>query len=231
MSGLEQNLAYEPKDFSCMNNPETIFFTASTAVFSQIASFLPRLIGATSLFVIGVILANWAKKITTKLVTAVNLHHLVKNTGIEKFLKQAELPHAAEEFIGQTVRWIIILIFFIATMNLLGLTAVSEVLTSILAYVPNVIGAILILALGILVAGFLESMVKGAMTELDGKIARLLGKITSYTIMVFSILAAVSQLKIAEQFIHILFTGVVAMLALGLGLAIGLCAKDTVSEI
>lgn len=214
-----------------MDNLQTIFITAATTVLGQIASFLPRLLGASALFIIGVILANWAKKITTKIVTAVNLQHLVKNTGVEKFLKQAELPHAVEEFLGQTVRWIIILIFFITTMNLLGLTAVSQVLSSILAYIPNVIGAILILALGILVAGLLESMVKGALTELDGKIARLLGKVTSYTIVVFAILAAISQLKIAEQFIHTLFAGVVAMLALGIGLAIGLGAKDTVSEI
>ncbi len=214
-----------------MNNLQTIFFTATTTVLGQIAIFLPRLIGATLLFILGVILASWAKTITTKIVTAVNLHHLLKNTGVEKFLLQAELPHAVEEFLGQAVRWIIILIFFIATMNLLELTAVSQVLTSILAYVPNVIGAILILALGILVAGFLESVVKGAFTEMDGKVARLLGKITSYTIMVFSILAAISQLRIAEQFIHILFTGVVATLTLGLGLSIGLGAKDTVGDI
>lgn len=214
-----------------MNNLETVFLGAAATVLGQIAAFLPHLLGAIVLFAIGAVIANWAKKITTKIVTAVNLQRVFKNTGVEKFLKQAELPHAVEEFLGQVVKWVIILIFFIATMNLLGLTAVSEVLGSILAYVPNVIGAILILALGILVAGFLESVVKGALTEVNGKMARLLGKITSYTIMVFAILAAIAQLRIAEQFIQILFTGVVATLALGLGLAIGLGAKDTVSAV
>lgn len=214
-----------------MDNLQTILLTAAATVLGQIASFLPRLLGAILLFSLGLLLAGWAKRLTAKIITKSNLHKLLKNTAVEKFLLQAELPHGLEEVLGQLIRWIVILIFFISTTNILGLNAVSEMLRTILAYIPNVIGAILVLAVGVLLAGFLESLVKGALTEFDGKLARLLGKITSYTIVVFAILAALSQLKIAEQFIHTLFSGVVAALALGVGLAIGLGAKDTVNTL
>lgn len=213
-----------------MNNLDTIFITAAASVLGQIANFLPKIIGALIIFWLGLLVANWAKKLVVQLLTAIDLNKLLKNTGIHQFLARAEIPHALEEIIGQLVRWTIILIFFITTMNLLGLQAVSTTLAVILGYIPNVIAAIFILMLGILVAGLLEGVVKGALLEFDAKMGRMLGKVTSYTIMVFSILAALSQLKIAEQFIHTLFTGVVATLALGLGLAIGLGAKDTVSD-
>ncbi len=57
-----------------------------------------------------------------------------------------------------------------------------------------------------------------------------MAKTSSYIIVVFSLLAALSQLKIAEHFVNVLFTGFVAMLALGLGLSIGLGSKDLVNQ-
>jgi len=213
-----------------MNNAQSIFTTAASSVLSQIANALPVVFGALAIFVVGIFVSNWAKKITVVFLRTIKLDKLFKDTGIKKFLKKSQLPHGLEELLGQVIRWILLLIFFIATVNVLGLTSVSEVLVQILAYVPNVISATLILALGIFLAGILEGMVKGAMSSVSGRAARTLGKITSYTIVIFASLAAISELKIAEQFIQTLFTGVVATLTLALGLALGLGSKDTVSK-
>ena len=214
-----------------MNSIQEVLFSASANVLGQIVSFLPRLIGAVIIFFVGITLSKWGRRITEVFVKNVKLEKLLKNTGVEKFLKKAQLPHGIERLLGQLVRWIILLIVFTATMNLLGLTAVSEILGKILGYVPSVLAATLILAIGILIAGVLEGVVKGAVASFNGKAARLLGKITSYTIMLFAILAAISELKIAQQFIQTLFTGFVAILVLSLGLSIGLGSKDTVAKI
>lgn len=213
-----------------MNQVQTILLRATNAVLGQLAAFLPVFLGALVTFLIGLLLANWARRLTVAIVRAARVDSVLKNTGIQQFLKKSQLSQGVEEFIGQLVRWVILLIFFIATMNLLGLTTVSQVLGQILGYVPSVVSATLIVAIGVFVAGLLEGVVKGALTDFNRQTARLLGKVTSYTIMVFSILAAVSELRIAAAFIQTLFTGFVAMLALGFGLAIGLGSKDTVAK-
>ncbi|MBI2009591.1 MAG: hypothetical protein HYS86_00280 [Candidatus Chisholmbacteria bacterium] len=213
-----------------MESTQSIVFSAGSSVLQELANFVPSLLWALVIFLVGLILSNWAAKLTVSFLQTIRLEKLLQNTGVEKFLKQAEIPHTIEKIIGQIVRWIILLIFVIATLNQLGLTAVSEVLKNILSYIPNVVSAVVIIALGIIIAGVLEGMVKGAVSNVNPKVARLLGKVTSYTIMVFVTLAAIAELNIASEFIQAIFFGVVGALSLGFGLALGLGSKDIVAK-
>lgn len=193
--------------------------------------FLPNLLAAIAVFLIGWIVAGWCKTVTIKLLDIVRLSSLLKNTGIQQFLKKADLTEKVEVALGSVIKWLITLIFFIASVNILGLSTVSLVLESILKYVPNVISAALILTLGVLISGLVEKLIKGAIGSVDAKSGRLVGKIASYTIVIFSALAAISELQIAQTLINTIFTGFIAMLAIGLGLSIGLGSKDLVSRI
>ncbi|MEK7063930.1 MAG: hypothetical protein AAB939_00420, partial [Patescibacteria group bacterium] len=126
---------------------------------------------------------------------------------------------------------IVILIFAVAAINLLGLNTVTQVLNGLLSYIPNILAAVFILGAGVVLAGFLEKVVKGSLGSLDLKLSRLMAKATSYLIVVFATLAAISQLGIAKNFIDTLFVGFVGMLALALGLSLGLGSKDLVKSI
>lgn len=212
-------------------NFSTALVNAWNDVMLQLSVFLPSLIAAVGVFLIGWIVAGWLRSFTIRLLEAVRLSTLLKGTGVQQFLRKAELTDQVEEVIGAIVRWLIVLVFFIAAVNILGLPTVSQVLESILAYVPNVISAALILTVGVLISGAVESLVKGALGSIDVKAGRVFGKVASYTIVVFASLAAIAELKIAQAFINTLFTGFVAMMAIGLGLAIGLGAKDLVARV
>jgi small-conductance mechanosensitive channel len=117
------------------------------------------------------------------------------------------------------------------TVAPLGLEPLSQVLDTLLAYIPHVFSAVLVLFFGMLLAGVAESLVKGAIRSIDGKASRLLGKVTSYLVITIAVLAAVSELGIASEFIMVLFVGFVTMISLGMALAIGLGGKDVVSRI
>lgn len=212
-------------------SPQEAIIVASTSVVTSMLHFIPILFAAVLIFVIGLFLARLVKLIVKKILETIKLSTLVKDTGVNTFLKKADITKNVEEVIGEVARWLVILIFSIATVNILGLVTVSEFLTNILGYIPRVISAALILTVGVLVAGWVESLVKGAVGTFSVSTGRLLGKVSSYTIVIFTILAAISELGIAEQFINILFIGFIAMVALALGLSIGLGAKDVVSEV
>jgi len=204
---------------------------ASERVLASIASFLPDLLGAIIVFLIGLVLAKWTKKLVVKLLDTLRLSAAVKKSGFEKFLKKAEVKLRTEEIIGGIVKWLVILIFSVASINILGLSTVSIVLERVLGYIPRVISAVLILTIGVLLAGLVESFLKGALGQIDVKTSRLFGKIGSYLVVIFAALAAINELGIAQSLINTLFMGFIAMLALGLGLAIGLGAKDLVAKI
>lgn len=215
-------------NFSLM---QTAITTAATNVAINIFNFLPTLIGAILILVIGVIVANWIKRVVKKLLELVKINKLIQNSGVQDFFEQADVQGKAEEGISEVFRWLVLLVFFIAAMNVVGLGAVSSLLTNVLQYVPRVISASLVLAAGILVAGWVERVIKGAVGSLGAATGRLLGKIGSWTIVIFVALAAISELGIAAYFINTMFIGVVAMLSLGFGLAFGLGAKDIVGQV
>lgn len=210
---------------------QNAFLTVGGNVLASVISFLPNLLGALAVFLVGLVLAGWLKAVVIKLFSLIQLSALVKKSGFNQFLEKAEVKLKLEEILGGTVKWLVIFVFSVTAINILGLTTVSDVLTGVLAYIPRVISAVLVLTVGVLLAGLVEGLIKGALGQIDVKASRLLGKIGSWLIVVFAALAAINELGIAQSLINALFIGFVAMLALGFGLAIGLGAKDLVSEV
>ena len=210
---------------------QTALISTSSSILTSFGLFLPNLLGAIFIFFFGLILSRWLRSLVVNIFASLNITKLFSDTAFSKFLEKADLTAKVEIVFGELIRLITLLIFFIAAINLLGLTTVTQVLNRILSYLPNVFAAVLVLALGTLIAGLSEKLVKGSLGTVDVKTARLLAKFSSYVIIIFTILAAMSQLNIAATFVNTLFTGFVAMLALGLGLSLGLGSKDLVRQI
>ncbi len=183
------------------------------------------------MLLLGAAVAKLFKRLIVKLLEALMVSKMVKNTPIDHFLTNAEVGQKVEEVIGSIVYWLIMLIVIHTSVSLLGLVAISEVLNRVLNYIPNVLSAILVLFFGLLLAGVVESVVKASIKSIDGKASRLLGKIASYMVMSISVLVGVSELGIAREFIMILFVGFVAMFSIGFGLALGLGGKDLISKL
>lgn len=213
------------------NNLLNSLSTVSTGIGYTLFAALPSLLGGLLVFVLGVIIGNLAQKAVVRALQAIHFEDLVKDTKFRDFLHRAELTEKVEVMLGTAVKWLILTIFFIAATNIWGLTTVSTLLLGIFGYLPNIISAVIVLAIGVLLAGIVESMVKAGLASIDLRTARLMGKIASYLVVTIAILAAFSELRIARDFINILFIGFVAMLSLGFGLAIGLGAKDLVSKL
>ena len=214
-----------------LNSLQSAITNSAGEITRQLLAFLPVLFAALVIVVIGFILGRWFKAIVTKTLEVLQLSTLTKNTAIATFIKQSDTKQKIESLVGEIVRWLTIAVFFIAAINVVGLVTVSQFLSQILMYISRVISAMLVLAAGALIGGWVESLVKGAVGTASVATGRLLGKIAGYTVIIFAILAAISELGIAERFINTLFIGFVAMLALGLGLAFGLGAKDVVKTI
>lgn len=215
---------------STISNWQEAVWVAAANIFTQFFNFLPSLFGALLIFVVGLILAKWAKAIIVKVLAAVKLDKVLRKIGLEPFLSQADIKLKAEVIVGEIARWLIIIVFFMAGVNVLGLTTVGSVLASVLGFVPSIVSAILILTIGVLLAGLVEGLIKGAVNQIDPKTGRLLSKVASYLVVIVAALAAINELGIAQSLINILFMGIITTLALGIGLAIGLGAKDLVSK-
>lgn len=195
------------------------------------AGFLPTIVGATLILIVGIVLANWAKKLVSKIAVATKISQLTKNPAIHDFFENAQVTTKFENILGETAKWLILLYFIINASNYIGLTAVSHLLSGFFTIIPNLVAALIILFLGVVLSGFLEKLVKGSLGASDPSLSRFVGRVVSYTTMTIFILAALSQLGIASFFIQMTYVGFILTLVVALGLGLGLGSKDLFKKI
>jgi hypothetical protein len=189
------------------------------------------LFGAIVVFAIGLILAYWAKRLIVEVLRIAQVERLSKSAGVESYLQKADIRMSFIELLGTLVEWIVILVFFIAVVEILGLSIVSQVLFNVLAYIPNVIAAMLIFAAGYIVGGLVDGLVRGALASIDHDVAKPLGRLARWLIIVVAFFAAIDQLQIARGLIATFFQGLTYTVVLVVGLSVGLGAKDLVSKV
>jgi hypothetical protein len=124
------------------------------------------------------------------------------------------------------VKWFIIVVFLIASFDVLGLTQVTLFLREVVNYLPQVIVAVLILMVAIVVANAMHRIVVASSRAANIKSAEFLGRVTKWAIWIFAILTALFNLGIAPALIQTVVTAIFAGAALALGLAFGLGGKD-----
>lgn len=194
-------------------------------VWSSVASFLPLFLGAVVVFIIGWVVAVSLGKIVEQLVRALHVDSLLAKLEVEQAMERAGWKLNTGAFVGGLVRWFLIVVFLLASANILGLTQVSDFLKDVLLYIPNVVVAALILIIAALVAETVEHLVRGS-AQAAGHRGSLVGVVARWSIWVFAFVAVLLQLGIAATLIQTVITGLVASLALAFGLAFGLGGKD-----
>lgn len=200
-------------------------------VWVSFLGYIPSILGAIVIFAVGLILAFWAKRLVVEFLKLVRFEKLTKTAGVERYLKKADIKLSFVDLLGTIVEWIVILIFFLAVVDILGLSAVSAVLATVLGYVPNVIAAALIIAAGYIIAGVVEGLVRGALVSVNHDIAKPTSKFARWIIMIVAVFAAIDQLQIAQGLIATFFQGLTYTIVLVVGLSVGLGAKDLIARV
>ena len=194
-------------------------------------AFIPNLIGAIIVFLIGWFVALGIGKLVAEILTRIRLNQFFERAGWKTALEKAELKVNPSEFIGAIVKWILVIVFLLVAVEILGLVEFAGFLKSILAYLPNVIVAVLILVVTVIVVDIVEKIVRAAVEGIRVGYGQLVSAIIKWSIWIFAILAILHQLGVARPFMETLFTGIVAMLVLAIGISFGLGGKEVAAEI
>ena len=194
-------------------------------------TFIPTLIGAIIVFIIGWFISVGIGKLVAEVLIRIKFNKLFEKTGWKQTLEKAELKVNAAEFIGAIAKWVLVIVFLLAAVEILGFVQFAAFLKSILAYLPNVIVATLILVVTVILVDIVEKVVRTAVEGVKVGYGHLVSVMIKWSIWIFAVLAILHQLGIARPFMETLFTGFVAMLVISLGIAFGLGGKDVAAEI
>lgn len=194
-------------------------------------TFVPSLLGAIIIFIIGWFIGSAVSKAIKELFNALKVNKVFERTGVTNAAHRAGYKLNVGGFVGGLVKWFIVVVFLMASLEIIGLTQVNQFLReAVLYYVPKVIIASLVLIIAAVIAEAIQKIVQGSAQAANVHGARMIGSITRYAIWTFAFIIALAELGIATAFMQILFTGFVAALAIALGLAFGLGGKDAASR-
>jgi small-conductance mechanosensitive channel len=187
--------------------------------------YIPQLIGAIIILLIGYIVARILQAVVARLLQAIGFDRWMEHGGIKQFFDRAQTRETPATVLGRLVFWLVFIIAITMAADALGIRQVSAVLGQLIAYIPSIIAAILILVLAALLANFLSGIVRGATGS------ELLSNVARYAIIIYAAFAAITELGIAVQLTAPTFLIILGAVALAAAIAFGFGAQGVARDI
>lgn len=200
-------------------------------LWAKIIAFVPNILGAVILLCVGYLLSKLLRRLVTTLLQRIGFDRASVRIGLQTALEQAGIRATAGEILGHVIFWVLMLTFIVSAADTLGLPNVSQTIDAFVLYLPNVLGAAVIVVVGMTVASFVRDFVRGGAESLGVEHARALGSLAYGALLVVIASLAVGQLGIETALFNRVVEIVLIAAGLGLALAVGLGTRDTARHI
>ncbi|MCB9815148.1 hypothetical protein H6785_01005 [Candidatus Nomurabacteria bacterium] len=203
-----------------------------SSLWFEVIHYLPQLVVAVLVLVLGWIIGGLLSGVVRKVFKTLRLDDALDKAGVDELSRRSGHDFKPTHFVGDLVKWFVIIAFAIVAFDILGLQAVTTFMREVvLGYLPNVFAAVLILFAAVLIAGVAQKTLVAALRASGSNRVEFFGKVTYSLVIAFGILAVLNQLKIADELVQTLFMGIVFALSLGAGLAFGLGGRDAAGRL
>jgi Conserved TM helix len=195
----------------------------------EFIAFLPRLVGFLIILLIGWLIARVVKALLTKALEGVGLDRALSGGSAGPYVARAMPDARPSEVIGTIAFWFVFLGALAIAVSQLGIEALDNFLQSVVAYLPNVVVAILIFV----VAGAIAAAVSGLVSRTLGDTAtgRIVGAAAPVLIMGIATFMILDQLNIAPAIVEITYIALLGSVALGMAIAFGLGGRDVAGRL
>jgi hypothetical protein len=195
-------------------------------------NFIPNLIVAIIVFLVGWVIAVIIGKIISQILLRLQFNRLFEKASWREALEKAEIKVNPAEFIGAIFKWVLVITVLLIAVEIMGLTQFQVLLNNLIAWIPNLIVAIVIFIVAVIVADLLDKIVVASVKRIGVEYVGILGMVVRWAIYIFAGIAILMQLQIEvagwiADLLKILFGGIIIALAL----AFGLGGKDAAAKI
>lgn len=192
--------------------------------FDRFFGFLPNLLGFIVLLIVGYIIAKVLSALVAKLLQKAGIDRTLSESQGGRFVDRMLPGASASRGLARVVFWLVFAFFIVAGIGALGINALTVFMNEVLAYLPNILVAIIIFIVAALVAGVAGTAASRIMG--DTPTGRIVGTVVPALVMVIATFMILDQLKIAHSIVTIAFAATMFAIALGLALAFGLGGRD-----
>lgn len=212
---------------------QTSIGTSLVDLYNRIIQYLPNVIVAVIVVILGWLVGSFLGNILQRLLNAINIDAAADRLGLAHMSQRMGKHISVSRIVQWIVKWFFILGSFIAAADILGLHEQVTVFfyEGVLGYAGHVVVAMAILLLGMLAANFFSDLIHSALKASEFPSSNTLASLARWSILIFTLIAALSELQIAQAFLQDLFRAVIAMLAVAGGIAFGLGGKEHAKKV
>jgi small-conductance mechanosensitive channel len=207
-----------------------ILVSAFREVVQRLALVTPRLLALLTLLAAGWIVAALARRLTVRILRVVDFDPRCARWGLTGSLARGGLRQAPSQLLGRLIFWTLFLVAVLMGIEALEMPATSGLVAGVVRFLPNIVIALLVLAVGWLLANFAAQAVLIAAVNAQVPLAPLMAGAFRWLVLIFAVAAALTQLGIAREMVLLTFGIAFAGAVLALAIAVGLGAKDLARE-
>jgi hypothetical protein len=197
----------------------------------QVLLLLPKIVAGVVLLIVGWLVARLVRQGTLRVLRFARIDALAEKAGIENFLLRGGVSFTFVTILANVVYWTLLLTMVLAVLHSLGVAMAAELIERIILYVPNILGAVLVLIFGSLFANLVRTVTSGYPNNIGVKGVPFISGLTYYAVLFFVLTLALEQLAIGGAILVSAFQIAFGALCLALALAFGLGGRDVAARI
>jgi mechanosensitive ion channel-like protein len=220
--------AYLPPPLPVTADPRTVL-DALTTSFEELRNFVPALFFSLVILFAGYLLAKLLQKGTDRILRRMRFHQFLERGGVMHVVERTGSSVNPVRVVGKLVFWLVMFAVLTIAAQVLGLTALGDVFTELVSYIPSVIAAVVIIVVGIVLGDFVGSLIMASAGRVHG--GPTLARVGKGGVILLAVFMSLQQLGIATDIVTLAFGILFGAVALGLALAFGLGNRELAGEV
>lgn len=202
-----------------------------TSAFTQVIDLAPKVLAAVIVLAIGYIVARLVASAVSALAEKIGLQRAAERSGLSKSMEQGGVTRTVPQIIGTIMFWLLLSVFLVASFDILNLPGVTGAIEKVVAYIPKVLVATVLVVIGLLLAAFLRGVIATSADRVGVTYAQQLASGCYYILALMTFIAAFEQLQITFELLNYAILIAFGAVALALGLSFGLGGREVMAGI
>lgn len=208
-----------------------LFFNSLSAFGHTLMSTVPKIIGAILILLLGWLFAKLVASAVSRLLKAIKFNKLAENVNVRDFLEKANITLSPNVLISRFVYWLLILLVIITASDALGWSAVSDEISKLLGYLPQLLAAIVFFIVGVYIATFVRDVILGATRTLGISAGRVIGSFVFYLLLMLVTLTALQQAGVDTSILTSNLLLIIGSIMAAAAISYGFASRDVLSSI
>jgi hypothetical protein len=199
-------------------------------VFASFAAAATNIIGALIIILIGWLISKLVAKGILKILQSLKVDRFAEKINDTEFAMKAKLKISLSSFLSKLTFYVLMLIFFMAATDVLGMPIVSNMVSDLITYLPRLLSALVLFVLGIYLAEFVKNIVLAACNSLAIPSGKIIANFVFYLVFLTLTISALSQASIETSLITSNLTVILGGVILAFAIGYGFASKDTMAN-